>query len=797
MRIAADSTRHRTGSTSSKFGDISKTVGQTFKNVFNAAKKDDDLYSNDIQYGRRKRGISLMDRLKQCNIVGIAITVCICIVFLTVCIGFLIRWLLLPSPTTTFTFPKIRSAHTVDSSEPKQVAAARKEVNRLLQQMRTSKDDIHSSLYHDWDESMSKLTHKYCLDELEFKMNEKAITTFEAHVSYLFSAVLDKDEIFGGMTADNAVVTEWGTLNAMENQVSSVPSGRCSLVSALFELADAQKLLSKLGKGPLNDNPFGKTNDDVWFENKDRFFERDINDAAWQVISLVKGDGDHMHLAKQILPHLFSDYCPNVRHFLDTKGNKPNLWDTAVSHLETLFTQLREHKYIHVSNTEIPAFDKDGTLVAVKEFSAKDGKKFEDSWATCAFVSKIVYYHNKNLEQQVVALIDEIKDNNHYAFENQVDLLMLEHCPETVKALQASKADHLSEDAYLNVFRAEFKSFVTNMADQTMTIAEPEEMVVTDNGGIMHKWATKGSYTKCSVINAIARHAPAADSGKKFDENMFNPDYHDSRWHEWMKQIKDDKLDIEHDAQNIAELANSGNSFELKQTIRHTLDKYHNHDVKHHFSGDELDSLVVQIEHYISAFLNYASKYPWMSTHRVAIDIDGKRLVILEEDSEAMRNGNKVQSMVFTEVFKKCLSNAKKEVEQKKQTEAQKKQEESKEVKSEPSNNQGSSNDDSAQIKTYVSVLLHDIKNGNDFGAIKEALEQDLEQHCNPMWKQLGVRGKRVMLSQVLSIVQNNPYTLTDPVVTADGNVVGLNKARDSETLFRCNFLTELLTQRR
>eukprot|EP01083_Nonionella_stella_P026914 74079_1 len=629
---------------------------------------------------------------------------------------------------------------------------------------------------------MSKLMHKHCLNELPFELQSTAKNTLEAHISYLFEALLEHEKIDSSLSSGDVMVTELGTLidGKSPGPIKSIQYAPCTLVKELLKEAEIKHLLKKFKKGFADF--FSKTNDDVWMENKEKFVNQDVNQAAFELISLAKSQGDKSHIAKQLIAKLLNSFCPNIKSFFKKQDTDKDLMFEVVNSIEDLLTQLKHQGTIHIGKHEIPAIDTGGFLVAVDKFSLNEEESFEDKWVSCVFVDKLVYYHNVNIEKQATVLIDQVRDNNYYAFETQVDIMMLEHCGETVSTLKAKKGTNDPSDLYLSVFRGEFASFVHEIAHDDIMVDDPEDIVVVNNGGIMHRFGGHtGGHTVCPLVQEIAKHAKKWDDEEKhvpkFDEHMFDPEYHadldDMDWEKEFHHMKHDPVSMEQDAQNIVRHALANEQFELKHLVTNMMYLYHSDHIMQ-FTADQMEAIVNEGIMYVSSLTDVKGKSAWPEGHRVVIDIDNARLMLLDENSQAWKTGNKVVSPLFTRVFELALTNT--------------------EGKKDVGNDGKDSNE---EVRSYVSVLLGDIKSSKDIIGLRRDIENDLKHWCSDMWNQLTARARRIMLSKLLTAVKDSTYSIVDPVVNQNGMIKtgnGVDETR--EKIFRCPFVTELLTQR-
>eukprot|EP01083_Nonionella_stella_P106717 308251_1 len=388
-----NNTRHRATlpTQHSAFTSISTSVQKSIKNLVNASKKDDDLFSgNDIQGRRRARKTtSFLYKVANTNPLFLIICGGFCVVL------FIVSMVFVFSAVAGHDNSNYRNTYT-SSKTPSDRRARdnpllKAEITRLLDEMRGAKDDIEGSLYHTWDQSMSKLMHKHCLNELPFELQSTAKNTLEAHISYLFEALLEHEKVDSSLSSGDVMVTELGTLidGKSPGPIKSIQYAPCTLVKELLKEAEMKHLLKKFKKGFADF--FSKTNDDVWMENKEKFVNQDVNQAAFELISLAKSQGDKSHIAKQLIAKLLNSFCPNIKSFFKKQDTDKDLMFEVVNSIEDLLTQLKHQGTIHIGKHEIPAIDTGGFLVAVDKFSLNEEESFEDKWVSCVFVDKLVY----------------------------------------------------------------------------------------------------------------------------------------------------------------------------------------------------------------------------------------------------------------------------------------------------------------------------------------------------------------------------------------------------------------------
>ena len=812
------------------FGSFAKSISKSLTNAMNANKKDDDFgYKNDIQGRRSKTGF--LTTIASTNPVFLIIASAFCVIL------FIVTFILIASSLFgSSSSSKPSTSYTGNSGYNSfNNPAVAMEIDNLLKQFKGTKDDISSIDETNLDKKMSKLMNEYCLNELPFALDFDSKSTFQSHVSFLFTTLLGKDKIYP-LSPDTTVVTEYGTLHDTATEsVLKVKYAKCSLVFELLKKTQTLHLMQNSADTKLEDNLFDNTNQDTWWMNQHLFEDHDVNAAAFELIKLIKDDGAHIHIAKQLIPMLLNEYCPNVYPFFEkverqngspnTKGKDPKF--ECVASMQDLLEQLRRHGNIHLSKHEIAAYDKNGHLVAVDKFSLKPDQKFENEWVSCNFIDKIVYYHNVDITQQAKVLIDEIKDNNFYAFENQVDVYMVEHCPETVKILKSRKAAHDQGNMYLSVFRGELTAFAHKVSNGEW-IGNTDTFVVANNGGIMHRTNAGGQFTKCKLIQEIGRQRinnieyGQNNENKQFDENEFNPEYHDSKFAELDKELHHNEKNMDKDVEAIINHAvKDDEQYELKHLITNMLFLYHGGDIIN-LTPDQFEAIVSEINQYIELLIevdvNGISKWP--DGHVAAIDCEIGKLLLVDEKSEIFNTGNKVISKLFTKVFVLALKSKK----QPKQT-------------NEPMTSQSVKNDDNAQynsyqntvknnnnnqynshqnyqndnnnnvnndedykeIRSYVTVLLNDISNQRDIGRLLSDIEGDLRHYCRNMMNGLTSPARRKFIAKLLSIIQGedeNRQRITDPIVNEDGFLKSSNGVPSSERIFKCTFLTELITQR-
>ena len=175
-------------------------------------------------------------------------------------------------------------------------------------------------------------------------------------------------ESFFKLWPESTVVTDRGTvIDTKTNRAALHGSAysKCSLLTALLTKADELKLMT-LDEAKRGDAHFDFSNAEAWSGHKKLFLDKDINEAAFELISLAQSDGENNHLARQLIPGILQQFCPNVAALFDkfgsvnVDGNDPRF--EVVNSINDLLIQMKHHGNIQISKNEIPAIDQNGFL---------------------------------------------------------------------------------------------------------------------------------------------------------------------------------------------------------------------------------------------------------------------------------------------------------------------------------------------------------------------------------------------------------------------------------------------------
>ena len=407
------------------FGSFMHTVQKKLAGYKNVTKKDDDFgYQwNDPEAKRRgKREVPFLYRVANWNPILLIFILTVLLILFTVMLLYLLMALMGggSSPESDIRgLGSSKSQSFKELMENKPSAKVEKAISDLLTELDGAKDDIEASMLNDWDHRFAILMNQHCLNELPFKMDYQSLQTFEAHIAYLFTSLQSKDMIHY-LNPETTVITEDGTLVDKDDMTRSRKKhAPCSLITGLLKKAQELQVMIPREEGvesvfdsiqdyPDDDDMFSKTNDEAWLAVKDRFIGKDLDHAAFELISLVKDSGRNLHLAKQVLPTLLTQFCPNIHQWFDEmeevplpagKDGKDGSLDDmedprleAVNSVEDLLRQLHHHGNIHLMKNEVPALDRRGFLVAVDQVAVKNvGTRFSDKWTSCMLT--IYYLH--------------------------------------------------------------------------------------------------------------------------------------------------------------------------------------------------------------------------------------------------------------------------------------------------------------------------------------------------------------------------------------------------------------------
>ena len=405
--------------------------------------------------------------------------------------------------------------------------------------------------------------------------------------------------------------------------------------------------------------------------------------------------------------------------------------------------------------------------------------------------------------KQTRALLNSAAEHDYFAFDNQADILMIEHCPKTVEMLSSSKKDNLFDldDVYLNEFRGELLTFSGQIATNQY-LGDTTSFVVTKSGGIMHRdeaMRTKEMYTECDIIKHLAAmDRNAGGEGLQFDENRFNPKFEGKRYESLQKELHAKKAKTEDIVQSVVQHALKDEPYELRRLTTNTLYQFHGEQIRK-MKRDKVEHLLSEINQYVVALVAMDDRV-WPEKHVSVIDLTTGKLSVVNKN-EVRRDPNLMSSEILNKIFKAALEapvpdNGRKGGQSKSDRGAR----DGRDGRDSGVDDDIRDKEVNQQLRSYVSILLRDIRRQESDGMISDEMlkdiEADLERYCGNVVGGLSPRGNRVLVSDLLASIQDREGVVRDPVVTGDGHILSRDQVDGQrDTMLQCPFITELLAQ--
>ena len=323
---------------------------------------------------------------------------------------------------------------------------------------------------------------------------------------------------------------------------------------------------------------------------------------------------------------LLQRHCPNAVKFVAESQRAKNSksvksqWSSdkmmtmeMVGNVMDILKQIHKQGEIEIDQSEIPAFDDNGYVVAVNQFAIDNDN---DNYVTCSLLDKLVYYRNAGISDQIVNAMSALKEANIFAFETKMDILMEEHCSNVVRKLEANPVPHHIVPAhnrverifvYEHIFRSELLSFATKI-NRHGYIGNGEYVVII-NGGILHYDVAVDIHSaehifECDIITEMTKHANS-NSDEAINEHEFDPETKNEILEHELEFIDEEITEeetgsilsdyIEEIAKMILMHALSENKHDLRMILHVALSTVHQHDIGD-MERDQIEKLLTQME---------------------------------------------------------------------------------------------------------------------------------------------------------------------------------------------------------
>lgn len=667
---------------------------------------------------------------------------------------------------------------------------------------------------------MNELIHEHCIKKLPFSLDRDGHYTLNAHIQYALESLNDHRNL-PNFEIESVAVSKDGTIFDKERkegrqyEVEHIDySHSCHLVTSIVKKAHHLKLNDPAMNAGFY--VFAATNVQIWNERKDELFgSGNLNIDVFNLLSLTKQGNDALHEADELISGLLQLHCSNIFDFLRPKSEIDESFDPMMEMTQSVMSILKQinanGEIVLNDKSEIPAIDLFGHIVAVNEFNSditKSTIRYNEHYATCPLIDKIVYYKNAIIDEQVENALKALKDSNIVSFENKMDILMEEHCNGMVRRLEATKAGYGDGSIYDSVFRGELLSFTTKVVENEFIGSN--QFVVTSHGGIVHSDAALSNVFECKVIHQIAKHGNNANKAGNdaFDEHEFDPDFDDQLFGEEMDYIQEaqqahSRHDADFDANLIYEHAMSDNHHNLRRIAMRLMYWYHAEDFAD-LNKDQIQKIMVEMEQFIVMLAIHELDIPyWPSNHVAFIDKKTASIKIAEVADEFEGDENKelhlkngyIVSPLLNAIFRVFVENKNakrhsiKDGLKQKREEMRRRRQENDDVEVETI--------DDSELKQYVELIWEDIKSQNDVNAMQYDIWRDLDEHCTELQQLSSYNVKKVKMNimRIIKKIKSKQVSIENAVIVKDdGSIKSINDVDEAKHFVNCPYVAHLLS---
>lgn len=758
----------------------------------------------------------------------------------------------------------------------------------------TSDDtDKMLKLYHTINEKMQNMVEKHCISELpkdffsfdfdsdsgDFQLHENPRMTFHSHIEYFLDTMAialssdpenQRNEPLLILREESTVISKYGNIVDLSDIMSdnkrikqNVDYAKCSLLTVLVHKArEIQSKLNKVrkqndqqAKDPPKRASISENDDmhrlsysdyDIWQKYGQNIFstngEINADRDAYELIKFLKMH--QLNIAEQLLPNLLRMHCSNVYDFLN--HNAVELYEKQKKHLtfvsgaNDILRTIYYHKSIEVNTGEIPGINVDGILIAYDKFAMIDESDEKDTkyvlnedYTTCPLLSKLVFYHNLPIADQVTNALSDIRNNNLFGFEAKMDVLLYEHCSEAIVHLSKNEinTNNYHENVYTSVFRGELLTFAIEAAHNIYM--GNNKYIITDTGAILHLSIVQNSkkihqiYYECIILEEIAAQSAsentefAAEVNEEEWEHRYDIKYqenHGNVQHGTKEELYHSDLNAENDAITIVQYALHNDMLSVRRMLDTSLMRYHVETFGYKLSFTEQGSLIEQIEQYLQILIDSQAKL-WPDSYSAFFD---DKTLLLESNGKIVDDGDDgsrlkqmTKSDFLTKLFKYAYEKSRdmfpflyeKEVEKEKESTTVNENEKQQQQQQQQMSEEEKANKKESELDAYVTVLWNDMKNSNTenlhelikkFG---DEIENDMNTYCSDLMSMLNMRGKRMLKSRLFSLLnekqKNQNVVINDPIISNEGEINSMSDLgeKNDRKWVQCSFVTKLLNR--